>query len=225
MTFRVLAAIAALSVAVAARAQDPLTTLPDSYKLQFENEFVKVVRVRYAAGAKLPEHTHPAGTTAYVYLNDSEGVIFSHHGGSNRAVTRPAVKAGSIRLAAGSEEHHTAENPAATPSDFLRIQLKTVTGSRNLRQRIPRPPWPRQNSITVDYNSDSLVIQRFMIAPGESIPSTAVEGATPMPSLWIAISTGETRWMPRSQSETYTNSGTTHSELIRFIFITQPGPG
>ena len=101
---------------------------------------VKVVRVHYDAGAKLPEHTHPAGTTAYVYLNDSEGVIFSHVGGSNRSVTRPAVKAGAIRIAAGPEEHHTAENPASTPSDFLRIMFKTEdAGVKNLRQRVPRP--------------------------------------------------------------------------------------
>jgi len=59
-----------------ASAQDPLTTLPDAYKAQLENDWVKVVRVHYAAGAKLPDHTHPAGTTAYVYLNDSEGVVF-----------------------------------------------------------------------------------------------------------------------------------------------------
>ena len=58
-------------------AQDPTKTLPEAYKVEFENDYVKVVRVHYDAGAKLPEHTHPAGTTAYVYLNDSEGVVFS----------------------------------------------------------------------------------------------------------------------------------------------------
>ena len=62
--------------------------------MQFENEYVRVVRVHYDAGAKLPEHTHPPGTTVYVYLNDSEGVVFRHSGNNNRAVTRPPVKAG-----------------------------------------------------------------------------------------------------------------------------------
>src|SRR6186713_2458748 len=129
-------ALALLASIAPVMAQDPIATIPEAYKVQFENDWVKVVRVHYAAGAKLPEHTHPAGTTAYVYLNDSEGVIFRHSGNSNRSVTRPAVKAGSIRLAGGGEEHHNAENPGATPSDFLRIQIKTMT-SRNLRQRIP----------------------------------------------------------------------------------------
>ena len=210
--------VAALALALAlganpVSAQDPLTTLPEAYKLQFENAWVKVVRVHYPAGAKLPDHTHPAGTTAYVYLNDSEGVVFRHAGGSNRAVTRPPVKTGSIRLAAGGEEHHNAENPAASPSDFLRIQIKTMT-SRNLRQRIPRPALRRdQNSITVDYRSEDLVIQRFIIAPGQSMTAEVVT----MPSLWVTIPSGETRWVQEARGETIDNPGSTPMELVRFI--------
>ena len=132
--------------------QDPTTSLPDAYKVQFENDYVRVVRVHYDAGAKLREHTHPGGTTVYVYLNDSEGVIFSHVGGSNRAVTRPAVKAGAIRIASGPEEHHTAENPSSTASDFLRIQLKT-RGGGNLRRRIPAAQPRSENAITVEYTA------------------------------------------------------------------------
>ena len=83
-------------------AQDPTKTLPESYRVQFDNDYVRVVRVRYDAGAKLPDHTHPAGTTVYVYLNDSEGVTFSHSGNNNRTVTRPPVKAGAVRSRVGA---------------------------------------------------------------------------------------------------------------------------
>jgi len=194
-------------------AQDPLTTMPEAYQMQFENSSVKVVRVHYAAGVKLPDHTHPAGATAYVYLNDSDGVIFRHARGSRRVVTRPAVKTGSIRLSAGNEEHHNAENPSATPSDFLRIQIKTMS-NRNLRQRIARPTTkPGENSITVDYTSESLVIQRFVIAPGKSLEVVAAT----MPSLWVAIPSGETRWMAEARDETIVNNGPSPMELVRFI--------
>ena len=136
---RILLTIAGLVVAAAipAIAQDPLKTLPDSYKVQFENEWVRVVRVHYDAGAKLAEHTHPLGTTAYVYLNDSDGVTFKHSGSSTRAATRPPVKTGSVTVASGQDETHTAENTAATPSDFLRIQFKSDTkGVRTPRRRL-----------------------------------------------------------------------------------------
>jgi hypothetical protein len=195
-------------------AQDPISTIPEAYKLLLENAWVKVVRVHYAAGAKLPEHTHPAGTTAYVYLNDSEGVIFRHVGNSSRSVTRPAVKTGSIRLAGGGEEHHNAENPASTPSDFLRIQIKTMT-SRNLRQRIPRPAVPATGAITVDYRSEDLVIQRFTIAPGKSLTAEVIT----MPSLWVAIPSGEVRWVHEARDEKIDNPGSTPMELVRFIIL------
>src|SRR5688572_4700259 len=125
----------ACGLVVPLSAQDPTKTLPESYTVQLDNAHVRVVRVHYAAGAKLPDHTHPAGTTVYVYLNDSDGVVFRHTGGSNRAVTRPAVKPGAVRISTGREEHHTVENPASTPSDFLRILLKTDAAGERVMYR------------------------------------------------------------------------------------------
>ena len=205
--------LAAMMLAVG---QDPTKTLPDAYKVAFENDYVRVVRVHYDAGAKLPEHTHPAGTTVYVYLNDSDGVTFSHSGNNTRTVTRPAVKAGAIRISSGPEEHHAAENPSSAASDFLRIQLKTP-GSGNVRKRIPAAQPRSDNAITVEYTSDQLVIQRFIIAPGKSMVAAVVA----MPSLWITMPSGEARWVEKAQDETISNSGATPLEFIRLI-VTKP---
>jgi hypothetical protein len=148
-------------------AQDPTKTLPESYRVVLDNEYVRVVRVHYAAGAKLPDHTHPPGTTVYVYLNDSEGVTFSHSGNINRTVTRPPVKAGAVRIAAGPEEHHTAENPASTPSDFLRIWFKTDNaGERNLRRRLS----PTDDT----FENKQMRITRLMAAHGTPLPIDTV---------------------------------------------------
>ncbi len=57
----VLAACLACSVVPPISAQDPTKTLPESYTVQFDNDYVRVVRVHYDAGAKLPDHTHPGG--------------------------------------------------------------------------------------------------------------------------------------------------------------------
>ena len=120
-------------------AGDPVKTLPGSYKLEFENDYARVVRVHYDAGAKLPEHLHPAGTTAYVYLNDNEAVTFNHAGAGERPLTRPPVKMGGARIATSIEEHHTVENASPTPSDFIRIWFKTDNAGlpNNVRRRIP----------------------------------------------------------------------------------------
>jgi quercetin dioxygenase-like cupin family protein len=189
--------------------------------VELENAYVKVVRVHYDAGAKLAEHTHPGGTTAYVYLNDSEGVIFSHLGGSNRAVTRPPVKAGAIRIAAGPEEHHTAENTAATPSDFLRIYFKTDdAGVRNLRERVP----PTQ----VDFANKQMRITRLRVKPGQNL---LIE-AKSVPALRIAIRDGITqwttpppdfiRWLDKGTTEEFAVTGDFPVNIIRIEFLTKP---
>jgi quercetin dioxygenase-like cupin family protein len=201
--------------------QDPTTSLPDSYKVQFENDYVRVVRVHYDAGARLAEHTHPAGTTAYVYLNDSEGVVFSHVGGSNRAVTRPAVKAGAIRIAAGQEEHHTAENTSSTPSDFLRIMFKTDNaGVRNLRQRLA--------ATDVEWANKQMKITRLRVKPGQALSIETKDH----PALRIAMREGVKQWTPpppdmlrwldKGTTEEFAVTGDFPVDLIKIDFLTRP---
>ncbi len=201
--------------------QDPTTSLPDAYKVWLDNDYVKVVGVHYDAGAKLPEHTHPGGTTAYVYLNDSEGVVFSHVGGSNRAVTRPPVKAGAIRIAAGPEEHHTAENTSSTATDFLRIWFKTDNGGvSNLRQRIP--------PTDVDFTNKQMRITRLRVKPGQNLLIEAKD----TPVLRIAMREGIKQWTPpppdmlrwldKGTTEEFAVTGDFPVDLIKIEFLTKP---
>jgi hypothetical protein len=189
--FRAATAVFLMAVAGMA-AQDPLVTLPEAYRLQFENDVVKVVRVEYAAGAKLPDHTHPAGTTVYVYLNDSEGVVFGHSGNINRSVTRPPVKAGAVRVSSGPEEHHTAENRSTEASRFLRIWFKGDTsGARNVRARLS----PTDN----EFSNKQLRITR--LKGGETVD------ATDAPALIVKVPSGDTEWVARGQRATFDGSG------------------
>ena len=201
-----LAAGLACTAVLPVSAQDPTKTLPESYKVQLDNDYVRVIRVHYDAGAKLPDHTHPPGTTVYVYLNDSEGVVFRHSGNNTRAVTRPAVKAGGVRVAAGEEEHHTAENPASTPSDFLRVWFKTDNGGeRNLRRRLS----PTEDK----FENKQMRITRLMVAQDQSMTiDTAQE-----PALLVSVPSGATRWIERA-----TQVPLTHGEYLRIDFLTRP---
>jgi hypothetical protein len=195
------------SAAAYGSAQDPTKTLPDAYRTELENDHVRVVRVHYDAGAKLPEHTHPGGTTVYVYLNDSEGVVFRHSGRSNRAVTRPAVKAGGVRIASGEEEHHTAENPASTPSDFLRIMFKTDNaGERNLRRRL--------SPTDTEFTNKQMRIIRVTVAAGT--PVTLAARAEP--SLLITVPSGNVQWLDADAPVTLASPG----EFLRLDFLTPP---
>lgn len=200
---------AVAAVLAAGVVQDPTKSLPDAYKVQFENDYVRMVRVHYPAGAKLTDHTHPAGTTVYVYLNDSDGVVFRHSGNNTRAVTRPAVKAGAIRIASGPEEHHTAENPSSAPSDFLRIWLKTGNpGSRSVRRMPPAD---------TEFVNQQIRVTRIALEQHDEHTITAKE-----PTLLIEWPSGEQHWLDAGASRPIANHDPRPVNFIRIDFLTKP---
>ena len=189
--------------------QDPTRSLPESYKVQFENDYARVVRVHYDAGAKLAEHTHPAGTTVYVYLNDSDGIVFRHSGNNTRAVTRPAVKAGAMRISSGPEEHHTAENNSSTASDFLRIWLKTENpSSRNMRRLPPAE---------TEFSNKQIRVTRIALEQHDEQTITAKE-----PALLIEWPSGNEQWLDAGTSRPIANHDARTLNLIRIDFLTKP---
>lgn len=211
----------------ARNAQDAVTTVPGSYTRQFENDWVRIVRVHYAPQAKLPAHTHPARACAYVYLNDSGPVLFKHAGDDARVVTRPPTKAGAFRLFRGVEESHAVENPSPLPSDFLRVEFKTEPKAPlTLRGKFFRETAPPGESLEkVQFENVQVRVTRLVIAAGQQLDvrTTAHE-----PSLLIAVTTGgafalgQERWMDTNASEPIRNAGTEPIELLRFDFKTAP---
>jgi hypothetical protein len=233
MKTSVIALTLALSITGLA-AQDPVTVLPDSYSNQFENEWVRVVRVHYAPHAKLPAHAHNALPAAYVYLSDGGPVLFKHVGTSYGAATRPATKAGSFRVFRGIDEIHEVENTSELPSDFLRVEFKTDPKDvRTLKGRFFRPSAADdQNLEHVQFENDQVRITHVICAPGRSIRLAAASA----PALLIAfqaaqlreqdadvtVQTGQERWVPAESTVTYENIGSRSSEFLRFDFKTTP---
>ncbi|MEK6406587.1 MAG: hypothetical protein AABN34_06450 [Acidobacteriota bacterium] len=223
-----------------AMAQDPLKTLPQAYKLQFENDWVKVTRVHYAPNEKLPPHQHTQTASAYVYLNDSGPVVFKHIGLAYGAVTRPATKAGSFRLYQGLKEIHEVENLSGLPSEFLRVELKTEPlNEKTLRGRFYREASPAgENFQKVQFENEQIRISRLVCAPGKSLEFST--NATE-PALLVALipanfkvdegkrktgalrlEMGQTRWIAAGQQQRFENAGNAPAELLRFDFKTKP---
>ena len=181
-----------------ASAQDPVKTLPDSYRLDLENEWVRVVHVRYAPHAKLPVHDHPTVPTAYVYLNDAGPVLFKHIGLSYGVIGRPATVAGAIRLARAVQEVHEVENPGETPSEFLRVELKRLPDEPPLRGRLyPEAHPPGENVSKVQFENDRLRVTRRACAP--EIPCD-LSPAADVPALLVALTPGRVRAAERTEA-------------------------
>ena len=203
---------------------DPVKLLPDSYSLQFENEWVTIVRVRYAPHAKLPPHSHTAYASAYVYLNDSGPVIFRHVGEKKFAATRPATKAGSFRIFRGIEEIHEVENTSDVASEFLRVEFKTEPRDvSTLKGRYFLEPVPpaRENLEKVQFENAQVRITRVICAPGRTL--TIAAGHSEL-ALLIDLSrdVGRERWLRTGQNEILENRGSGAHELLRFDFKTPP---
>jgi hypothetical protein len=123
-------------LAFVAAAQDPYAVLPRNYSLELDNPYVRISRVKYSPGDRLPLHAHPSNPTVYVYLTDGGPIHFVHRT-PRFEIERPPVKAGSVRFNRNAQvETHEVEYRGDTPSEFLRIELKTTPGPAHRDARL-----------------------------------------------------------------------------------------
>jgi hypothetical protein len=221
-------------------AQDPVKVAPQAYKLDFENDWVKVLRVHYAAKEKIPEHDHPATGAAYVYLNDSGPVIFKHVGLSYGAITRPAIKARSFRVWYAVKETHEVENTGDTPSDSVRIEFKTEpVDARSLHGKFqPEEYSLGENFQKIQFENEQIRATRLAIAPRKKL---ALSTGANEPALMVALTPasfkikkgkarpskllleiGKTEWFEHGASIEFENIGDAPAELLRFDLKTKP---
>ena len=222
-------------------AQDPLKVAPEAYNLEFENDWVRVVRVHYGPRARIPVHDHPRWGAAYVYLNDGPEVIFKHKGSSKLgAITRPPTKAGGFRLYKAVKEVHEVENSGDTPSDFLRVEFKTKPlGESTLRGRYYREDQAGNDSYQkVQFENEQIRITRIFCAANQTLKLPSDSGQA---SLFVALSfgrlsvsdlkgvstqldvkPGQTKWFGSDQPQDFKNLGASHAEFLRFDFKTEP---
>jgi hypothetical protein len=215
--------IGAALLGVSVTAEQAATALPQNYRIQFENEYVRVTSVRYGPHEKLAGHAHTPTPSAYVYLNDGGPVIFRHMP-SGPAATRPATKAGAFRVYRGLEEVHEVENTSAAPSEFLRVELKTaVADPAAIRGKFERPSAPAKDPV-VQFDHAQMRVSRLWLQPGEK--STIAAGA--QPALVIALmssggfTAGQVRWVGADRATALENPGPTPIDFLRFDFKTPP---
>ena len=106
-----------LLASAAAFAQDPLKADPQHYKVEFENDKVRVLRVRIGARAKSPSHSHPDHVV--VALTDTK---VRHTSPDGKASEREA-KAGATLWTPATT--HAGENTGDKPFEVVIVELKS----------------------------------------------------------------------------------------------------
>jgi hypothetical protein len=171
-------------ISLCAQAQDPLTTLPQNYKVIFENADFKVIRAHYGPLEKVPVHDHPGVATIFVYLNDSGKVRIDHDGDGAESVVRPPTVQGSYRVAPALAERHSIENLGTQSSEFLRIELKRVVLTMKEPFRGKAPARPLKSEDEVEFTQPAVQIER-VICVGTTPCAIKAE---PAPSLLVVLS-------------------------------------
>jgi quercetin dioxygenase-like cupin family protein len=111
-----LLATTALLAAAPARAEDPVKVDPKHYKVEFENDQVRVLRISYGPHEKSVMHSHPAGVA--VFLTDGHGK-FTMPGGKTEDAP---FKAGTVQWQ--TPITHLPENLGDKGFELIEVELK-----------------------------------------------------------------------------------------------------
>ena len=102
-------------------AEDPIKVDPNHYKVEFENDQVRILRIRYGPREKSVMHEHPMSVG--VYLTDLKGK-FTFPDGKTEEISE---KAGEARLYPAGE--HLPENLGDKPLELILVELKAKSSS------------------------------------------------------------------------------------------------
>ena len=97
-------------------ADDPVRVDPKHYKVEFENDRVRVLRIKYEPGEKSVMHSHPESIG--VFLTDAHAKF-----------TYPDGRTEDIKANAGSVLHmdaftHLPESTSEKPFEVIQVELK-----------------------------------------------------------------------------------------------------
>ena len=116
LIYTVIGTIVALMAVVLLRAQDPVKVDSKHYKVLFENDQVRVLRIEYPRGEKSTMHQHPDSVA--VFLSDQRAK-FTYPDGKSEEVSG---KAGEARwIPAGA---HEPQNVGSKPLEVVLVELK-----------------------------------------------------------------------------------------------------
>ena len=122
------AALFVFVLATVALAQDPVKVDGNHYKVEFENEQVRVLRVKVGPGEKSIMHQHPNAVA--IFLTDVNGK-FTFPDGTSQDVTS---KAGEARWTPAIT--HMPENVGSQPFEVILVEMKG---------KAPAPPSKKAN--------------------------------------------------------------------------------
>ncbi len=98
---------------------------PEHYRLEFENEYVRVIRCRIPARDKVKMHNHPLGSVI-IFMTDQN----LHQTLENGTTEEAHNKAGHVLWVNGSQSRHMGENVTDQLYEYIRVDVKAAAPKR-----------------------------------------------------------------------------------------------
>ncbi len=99
---------------------------PEHYHLEFENEYVRVIRCRIPAHDKVKMHNHPFGSVI-IFMTDQN----LHQTLENGKTEEAHNKAGVVLWGTGSQAQHMGENETGQMYEYIRVDVKAALPKRS----------------------------------------------------------------------------------------------
>jgi hypothetical protein len=94
---------------------------PEHYRLEFENEYVRVIRCRIPGRDHVKMHNHPFGSVV-IFMTDQN----LHQTLENGTTEEAHHKAGTVLWGNGSQARHMGENITDQLYEYLRVDIKAA---------------------------------------------------------------------------------------------------
>lgn len=98
---------------------------PEHYHLEFENEYVRVIRCRIPGRDKVKMHNHPFGSVI-IFMTDQNLQQTLESGATEEAHN----KAGHVVWGNGSQSQHMGENVTDQLYEYIRVDIKAAVPKR-----------------------------------------------------------------------------------------------
>ena len=137
---------------------DPTVVDPDHYTVEFENDSVRIVRIKYGPGEESVMHSHPDSVA--VMLTDLEAQMTMADGSSEQV----SVPFGAANFAPAGA--HLPKNTADTAWEVLEIELKPRASAAG-EPGGPDATVVDSDHYTAEFENDAVRIVRIKYGPGE----------------------------------------------------------
>ena len=98
---------------------------PEHYRLEFENEYVRVIRCRIPGRDKVKMHNHPFGSVI-IFMTDQN----LHQTLENGTTEEAHNKNGHVLWGTGSQSRHMGENITDQLYEYIRVDVKAALPKR-----------------------------------------------------------------------------------------------